>query len=532
MLSRSTIPLHKKFSSPLVYDYLLQKESLKPFYGFYPDKEGFGNAISKFTFHTTNRLVLREELIKQSNFVKNTSPATRENIDRLLDENSFTVTTGHQLCLFTGPLYFIYKIFSVINLCEKLKNEFPNKNFLPVYWLASEDHDLEEINHLYVFGKKLTWETSEKGAAGDVSTKGLQKVYDAFKELMGDNEQGLYLSALFKDAYLSQDNLKDATRYLVNELFGKYGLIILDGNSTNLKKLFSSYFKKDFFETLPFKKVNSAISKLDALNYEPQVNPREVNSFYLEKNSRVRIETDGKSYRAGEMKIADSKEDLEKLIDNEPERISPNVVLRPCYQQLILPNIAYVGGPGELAYWLEYKEMFDAMELVFPVLVPRQSVMILDKTTKQRIEKLNFSPEDFFADEAELIKAFMEKSNKVASLESHKDNFRKMFETLSSEVIAVDPTLKATVDAESQKAMNSINLIEQKMNRALKQRSDTELNQLKTVKAKLFPGNIPQERIDNFSMYYQKWGIEFMDFLKENLAYDLESFKINFLTEK
>jgi bacillithiol biosynthesis cysteine-adding enzyme BshC len=532
MLSRSTVPLHKKFLNPLVYDYLSRKESVKSFYGSFPDRNGFKNAISNASFSETNRLVLREELIRQAESVRNTTSLSRNNIDLLLNENTLTVTTGHQLCLFTGPLYFIYKIFSVINLCEKLKEEFPDKNFLPVYWLASEDHDLEEINHLYVFGKKLTWETSEQGAAGHISTKGLDKVYDAFRELMGDGEQALYLSALFKEAYLAHDNLKDATRYLVNELFGDYGLIILDGNSSELKKLFSSYFKKDFFESVPFKKVNSAISKLDALSYEPQVNPREVNSFYLGKNSRIRIETDGKSFRAGEATIAGSREELEKLLDSEPERISPNVVLRPCYQQLILPNIAYVGGPGELAYWLEYKEMFDAFGLTFPVLVPRQSVMIIDKTTGQRIEKLNFTPEDFFADEVDLIKAFMEKSNRVASLEPHKDSFRKMFEALSAEAVSIDPTLKGTVDAESQKALNSLNLIEQKMNRALKQRSDTELNQLKTVKSKLFPGNIPQERIDNFSMYYQKWGQEFMGFLKENLVYDLESFKITFLVEK
>ncbi len=529
-LNKQTVIISKKLVGNLVYDYLSQKKEVRIFYNQFPDTNGFKQILSsKDVFKNIDRKLLVKVLKEQSSLVNNSNPRSLKNIELLSKENSFTVTTGHQLCLFTGPLYFIYKIFSVINLCEKLKLEFPENNFIPLYWMASEDHDFEEVNHLNVFGKKIVWNLEQSGSVGNFSTEGLGEIQKQLKDIFGENENTNYLLKLFGDAYIKNPsvperagkNLADATRYLVNELFGKYGIVILDGQNALLKKRFENYIKKDIFENVPFKKVSESIEYLKKLGYSSQVNPREINCFYSEPGLRARIEKDGTNYKViGTDKIF-SKTELEKLIETGPEKISPNVVLRPCYQQAILPNIAYVGGPGELAYWLEYKAMFDELKLAFPILVPRKFVTVLDSTSQQKIKKFGFSNQDLEEDEQTLIKMYLEKSNVVFQLEKYKKELEVLYSRVNREASEIDKTLSSAVEAEKQKSINALTNIEAKLNKALKQKSETEINQIKALKNKLFPNHAPQERFDNFSMPYLKWGPEFLNFLKESLEYDL-----------
>ncbi len=481
MLSKKDLELKKELLNPLVFDYLSERKELNDFYDFFPDREGFGNAISSIQMEKYDRALLVTVLTEQSNRVKNTSSASDKNIQLLLKENTFTVTTGHQLCLFTGPLYFIYKIFSVINLCEKLRSEFPEQNFVPVYWMATEDHDFEEVNHFNVFGKKIEWNSDEKGGVGNFKTESLFEVKTKLKEILGEGANSEFLISLF--------------------------------------------------ENVPSKKVNSSIEKLKQLKYEAQVNPREINCFYMEAGVRARIEKNGEHYNVVGTDKKFSRTELQQLIKTNPEKISPNVVLRPCYQQFILPNLAYVGGPGELAYWLEYKELFDELDLFFPVLTPRKSVMIIDNNTLNKIKKLGFSMENVFESEEGLVKLYLEKSDNAFNLDEHKRSIEDLFKKISEETGKIDKTLNAAVEAEKQKNLNSIAALEQKTIRAIKAKLDTEVNQIKAVKAKLFPNGIPQERIENFSTYYNKWGSEFLSSLKENITYDLERNSMTVITE-
>ncbi len=425
------------------------------------------------------------------------------------------------MCLFTGPLYFVYKIFSTINLCEKLKEEFPESNFVPVYWMATEDHDFAEVNHFNVFGKQIEWKSEQKGAVGNFNTSGLSELQSQLKDVLGNAPNATDLAALFENAYCKHENFADGMRFLVNELFGAYGLVVVDGNSKKLKETFISFFEKDIFENIPNKKVSETISKLKDLKYEAQVNPREINCFYLEDNSRARIEKQGDNYSVVGSDKKFTKAELQQLIRSSPEKISPNVVLRPCYQQFILPNLAYVGGPGELAYWLEYKAMCDELGLFYPILMSRHSVTITDSSTKQKITKLGLTADDFSESEEQLIKKYLNKNSETKELGNYKAEIEKLFSKLNEEASATDKTLSAAVEAEKQKALNSLANIEQKLNKAIKQRSETELNQIRSIKNKLYPGNTQQERFDNFSTFYSKWGIEFLDFLKANLKYNL-----------
>ena len=290
MFQKQTIPVHQTglFSS-LFEDYISNSENTRPFFESHIYKTDIESYLKKHGFESINRTVLASALQKQAALVENTSTLSLKHISLLKDANTFTVTTGHQLCLFTGPLYFIYKIISTINLCKTLEEHFPIKRFVPVYWMASEDHDFEEINHVNVFGKKVTWNSTQKGSVGEFGTEGLQEVIAELKTILGENENSNALIQLFEAAYLKHSNLADATRYLVNELFGEYGIVILDGDDAELKQLFKEEFKKDAFENTSFKLVNESIEALSK-HYSAQVNPREINIFYKAKGLRQRIE--------------------------------------------------------------------------------------------------------------------------------------------------------------------------------------------------------------------------------------------------
>jgi bacillithiol synthase len=499
----------------LVLDYMNKKENLKPFYDFFPDKAGFSALLNTQPYSALKRIELSDILLQQSRLVKNTSEHSLKKIQQLKTKNTYTVTTGHQLCLFTGPLYFIYKIISTINLAESLKKEFPSYDFVPVYWMASEDHDFEEVASFNAFGKTITWESKQQGAVGDFKTKELEILLPAVKEMLGSSENANYLVKLFENAYFKNNTLANATRYLVNELFGEHGLVIADGNDKAFKHQFKNYFTKDIFENLPSNLVNESIRSLESQGYSTQVNPRFINCFYLENGLRARLEKSGENYKVVDTEILFTKKELETLIYTNPEKISPNVVLRPLYQQCILPNIAYVGGPGELAYWLEFKNMFHSLNVVFPILMPRNFVSVIDKPTKSKIDKLNFLETDFFKSEQELIKDFQIKSNNLFEVNLEKEKISTLYSELIEKVILVDKTLSGSVSGELQKTLNGLDLIAGKANKALKQKSETEINQIKSIKQRLFPNNLPQERYENFSSLYLKYGSGFLKEMKE-----------------
>lgn len=531
MFTKQTTPLGAtSLFSGLFNDYVNDVEQVKPFYECHFNKASFEMYFQKNNFEKVDRSILVSALNKQANLVSNTSESSKANIALLEKQNTYTVTTGHQLCLFTGPSYFIYKIISTINLAKTLNQNFKDKNFIPVYWMASEDHDFEEINHTHSFGKKVIWNSDQKGSVGEFNTIGIQETIAELKTILGESENATTLIQLFEEAYLKHYNLADATRYVVNALLGEYGIVILDGNDPSLKSLFKDELKTDIFENRSFALVNETIEQLKS-TYSVQVNPREINVFYKDKGFRERIEKEGDCFKVLNTTISFSKEELEKIIDSSPEKLSPNVVLRPLYQQKILPNVAYVGGPGEIVYWLEYNQLFKSYNIPYPVLVPRNFVMLVDKGIQTKLQKLELSILDTFKDGEELIKQLIKTQHADVHLENEKKQLVEVFASILESVTQIDKSLIASTEAEKQKALNGINAIEQKINRALKQKSETDVNQIWSIKGKLFPNNTPQERWDNFSMYYIKYGKNFIKELMNELTYDLERFEYTILLE-
>ena len=506
------IPYHQtKAFSKFILDYISGDKSLAPFYSRAPKLENFKAQIQEKQKQSINRKVLIEALNRQYVGL-DTTQVVKVNIQSLAEENTFTVATGHQLCLFTGPLYFIYKIISTLNLAETLKAEYPEFNFVPIYWMATEDHDFEEVNHVHLFGKKLEWNQGQKGGVGAIPTNSLQPLFEELKAVLGDSKEAEVLYGLFSDAYLQNDDLASATRYLVNALFSKYGLVVLDADTLSLKKEAIALIKSDVLDQAN----NSLIESTNVELSETQAFVRPINFFYQQKGSRNRIELQGDEYVILNSDLRFSRKELDVEIENYPERFSPNVLLRPLYKELLLPNIAMIGGGAEVNYWMQLKSTFVANGIVYPILLLRNSALIVDGKTSEKIAKLGFEISDFFSPIESLYKSFVAGNREVEiDISSELKQVESVFDSLVSKT--TEKGMQSTILAEKQKQINALKKIEQKLNKAEKQKHSISLNQISQLKSKLFPSNSLQERYDNIIPFYLKYGSEFISQLKNNL---------------
>ncbi|MBK5214748.1 MAG: bacillithiol biosynthesis cysteine-adding enzyme BshC [Flavobacteriaceae bacterium] len=507
------------YFSKLICDYLAVDVALKPFYNRFPNLENFKQqaAEKQKDFTVEKRHLLAKRIMFQ--YADNSlSQSTLSNIDLLREHNTFTVTTGHQLNLFTGPLYFLYKIFSAINLCEQLNQTYHENHFVPVYWMATEDHDFEEINYFNLFGKKMKWERNASGAVGELSTEGLKEVKQQLKKAFGESENAKKLISYFSDAYTKHDNLADATRFLANTLFYHHGLIIIDGNDDELKKCFIPYAEKELTENLSYKMVSETTEKLTDLGFAEQVHPREINLFYLKENLRERIiEKEGRFY-VNETDISFSKKEILKELRENPMRFSPNALLRPLYQEVVLPNLCYIGGGGELAYWFQLKDYFNKVEVPFPILLLRNSALLVPKTLSEKLQKLNVKEEDLFLPQHELITKHTYKISKIdIDFSKQKEYLKQQFKDLYELAKQTDASFLGAVGAQEKKQLNGLDKLEKRLLKTQKRNLSEELDRLKNIQNQLFPNQSLQERQLNFSEFYLEYGEGLLDVLKENL---------------
>lgn len=506
------------YFTKLINDYLVEKPELNLLYNRYPKIENFKNQIEEKTLNypQSTRQVLVDSLENQyKGFF--TSENTRQNIALLSDSKTFTITTGHQLNLFTGPLYFLYKIVSTINLCKQLKQHYPEYNFVPIYWMATEDHDFDEINYFTVKNVKIKWHTESNGPVGRLSTNGLEEVLKLFESELGVGYHAKYLKELFENSYLKHDTLADATRFLVNELFGSHGLVILDGDAISLKKLFAPYIKNELIHKSSFTKVNETNAYLKG--YTLQVNPREINLFFIEDTIRERIIFEDNLYKVNNTKYAFSEKEIVALVEKSPEKFSPNVLLRPLYEEVILPNLCYIGGGnGEIAYWLQLKSNFDANHITFPMLLIRNSVLLVTEKQFQRADKLSLSWSDLFSNQQELFTTKTKGFSKFnIDFSEQKAHLKKQFEQLTAIAKQTDKSFIGAVKAQEAKQIKGLENLEKRLLKAEKRVHSEKLERLFLLQNELFPSQGLQERRNNFAEYYEAYGKEFIDKLLEQL---------------
>ncbi|WP_374165410.1 bacillithiol biosynthesis cysteine-adding enzyme BshC [Arcticibacter sp. MXS-1] len=500
------------FSSTAL-SYLSRDPKLRPFLFDYPSIEAFDERI-RSKRQTPDRNVLSEVLKDQylntgiAESWSSEDPVCR-NIALLKDPQTYTITTGHQLNIFTGPLYFIYKIVTAINLARQLKEAFPDNNFVPVYWMATEDHDFAEINHTSLHGKPLKWDFDAAGATGKLPTETIFSTVKEYRKLLGLSENSEKLGQLMESAYLEHKTLAGATRYLVHHLFGEYGLVVVDADSPALKQQFADIIEEDITSRNSFRLITETSKKIHELGYATQVNAREINFFYMKEGLRERIVEENGVYTVLGSDLRFSETELRDEIRQHPERFSPNVIMRPLYQEVILPNLAYIGGGAELVYWLQLKANFDHYKTDFPLLILRNSALITDETFGNKLCRLRISLKDFFKETAQLQKEWvLRHSKQTLSLADEQKEFKSLFEKIKLRAYKIDPTLGPSTEAVKARLEKALGNLEKKLIKAEKRNHEGALSQIENLRNKYFPGGGLQERSENFGLFYLKYGDE------------------------
>lgn len=502
--------------SKIIIDYLSQNNLLQNFYQHPFSLQGIKEAIADRKKVSTKRKVLVEQLEQQYISIE-TSDAVKHNISALKEENTFTITTAHQPNIFTGHLYFIYKIIHTIKLADALNRDLPENKFVPVFYTGSEDADLEELGEVFINGEKYTWNTKQTGAVGRMLVDDeLLKILKKIKGQLEVEPFGKEVLDLVQECYTKGRTIQDACFCFINKLFADSGLIVLLPDNAELKRQMLTVFEDDIFNNTSSEIVNKTTEHLSEY-YKVQAYPREINLFYLKDNIRNRIVEQKGIYKIHETDIQFSKEELKNELVNHPERFSPNVILRALYQETILPNLVFVGGGGELAYWLELKDLFQHYAIPYPVLILRNSFSLINEKINSLIQKLSFTNTDIFKPEYDLVTDIVRKnSSHQLSLQKEKQQIETVYQGMKTSVKEIDATLVKHVEALQAKLLKTLDKLEVKLLRAEKKRFESQQKQVKKIKSNLFPDNSLQERVENFMPFYAKWGKEFIKLMYDN----------------
>ncbi|MCO4806536.1 MAG: bacillithiol biosynthesis cysteine-adding enzyme BshC [Flavobacteriales bacterium] len=485
----------------LVQDYLDRSEALAEFTQFSPDMAGLKAAWANRMGQNFDRSILIEVLNDQSRSSSYSNGITEAQINRLSDPKTVTITTGHQLCVYGGPLFFFYKIVSAIKLAQVLKDQ--GISAIPIYWMASEDHDFEEINHVFIGGTKSIWKTEQSGAVGHMKLGELDAFKKEIREYFNDDHRYKESLDALDTIFGSDRSLSSAIRDFVYWVFADSGVIVIDADDSRLKRVFVPYIQKELTTQFSQNELEKTTSLLESMDYNGQVNGREINLFWLESGYRDRIVKAQVGYATSDGTRSWSKDELLSLVESKPECFSPNVILRPLYQEVILPNIAYIGGPGETSYWLQLRDVFKSANCPMPVILLRDMFALVSEKAMKKVAQLGLSLDDVYKDReavvTELIRAIGSNEHLVQEKRTQID---AILRTLIAELGELDSTLGQSTEAESTRMSKRLVRLEKKVLRSDKQRNGVVAQRFDFAANELLPAGTPQERRMNWLNYF------------------------------
>ena len=504
--------------SELVYDYIAGNKTLTPFYAFEANIKGIQNAIEQRKKYPIDRQALVANLQEQ---YKQLAPEelVRQNIESLAHADTFSICTAHQPNLLSGYLYFFYKILHAIAMAEQLNSEYPELHFVPVYYMGSEDNDLAELGQFRYDNIKYEWDAEgQTGAVGRMRTDSLKELLNKLFKRFGP--PGMHcdmLKELLERSYTQHPTIASATQNLVHELFGQYGLIVLNPDDPNFKKQFQSIILDELLHQHAYPIVSTQSKQLADI-YKAQAFPRPINLFYLKDNIRERIEKQGDDWQVVNTSIRFDEAGIIAEVEKQPEHFSPNVILRGLYQETILPNVCFIGGGAELAYWLQLKPLFEYYHVFYPVIFLRQSVQIINEPTWQMMQQMNCSINDVFKPiETQVKEHIMQLSGIHLSVATEQEAIALQLEQLANKAQAIEPTLAKSIGAARAKINYQIEIIAQKMYRAEKRKAAIDVKRLQKIHQSIRPNGGLQERVENFSSYYVQNGFSIFDTIKRNI---------------
>ncbi len=509
--------------SKLVTDYIDNTNLLDEFISNKCTIEAIGEAIATKKNNYSHRYTLVEVLKNQ--YAQN-NITYHQVLDTLADENTFTICTAHQPIIFTGPLYFIYKIIHTIVIARECSIAYPSYKFIPVYYIGSEDHDIEEIGKVQVDNNTYQWQPDNAGACGRISTSSLQAIVTEIKKHLNiaiDDENKLY--QLFATSYNEKNTLAQATLQIVHALFHTYNVVALDADNKELKTLFTPIIKNELLQQNSIDIVSNQVLSLQQKGYTAQAYVRAINLFYITNNNRSRIIFEKDVWQTADNTASFTREEILTELENFPERFSPNVILRPLYQETILPNVCFVGGGGELSYWLQLKNLFDAHNIVFPLIQLRNSILIIPKKIRVKIEKLQLSNTQLFYTSHILQNLLIENHPSLIAWEKVSNETISKYNEYSTQSSSIAVPLQQSIDAHIAKIKKNHAKILEKTKKHIKRKNEVEIQALDVIKTTLFPKEHLQERHDNIISLVKQYGISII----ETLVQEQKAFENKFM---
>lgn len=494
--------------------YQQNDDKLRQFVEYNFSENELHNLIEARRKFPVDRQLLSEEINRQ---YKSTPfhNAVQENIDALLNEDTFTVITAHQPSLLMGPLYYVYKICSAINVAKRWSEK--GIKVVPVFIMGAEDHDLDEIDHFYLFNKEIKWERDQEGATGRMSIDGIEDVINKTIDILGEGSHEESLASKMKDALNQSHSYGEFMQNFINHFFAEYGVLTVNFDNAAFKKQFAPLIKKEITSSFSKPLVTKTQEELENKGFGQQAFVRDINFFYFTDKKRSRIEKRDNKYYVLETDISFSEDEMISEINNHPEKFSPNVVMRPLFQETIMPNLAYIGGGGELAYWMERKSQFEAANVFFPMLIRRKSAVWLNKRVIKSLDQLNLEFEQLSGDSNALIKSYaLENTDADVEFDKEYAEIEASYDSIKAKASSIDPTLEAKLDSMKSSHIKALDKIQTRLVRAIKQKQEVQINKILKTRELLFPNNGLQERKTNFMEIYINHGQAMIDFLIEN----------------
>jgi bacillithiol biosynthesis cysteine-adding enzyme BshC len=530
------IPAEVGGFSELFVDYVTAYDRVSKYYnGNFRDPSHLRQIIEQVARMPRDRSTLVRVLAEQNREFYCTIK-TLANIDLLHEDSTFAVVTGQQVGLLSGPLYTLYKIITTLKLTQRLNDSLPDFHFVPIFWLEGEDHDFEEVNNVKVVNhdnqaKKIEYLVNGKpldkniGAVGDVQLDGfIDEFFRQAEESLINTEFKGKLFETFRHYYQRGTTFTKAFVGLINQLFDNSGLIFLNPNNRELKKLMSTVFQREVSEHPAVCQLVIERSAELEQRFHAQVKAKAINLFLFEKGGRHLIEPreDGFGLKGARRQL--TIEELKQCAGETPELLSPNVVLRPICQDTVLPTVVYVAGPNEIAYFAQLRPVYEFFNVTMPIIYPRATATILEEKLESILDKFELDLTAFFGELDTVLRTVSEQISDIKVEDMFQNVASRVKESLNElkfGINQIDPTLLGALETTASKIESQLSVLKEKTFLAQKKKNEIALKQVEKVANNTLPFGELQERQINVIYFMNKYGLDFVRWLTEELRIDL-----------
>lgn len=515
----------------LYYDYLNKNPKLLRFYnGHHRSPEDISGLAGKILANNDFQRKFLSIVLREINTPYGMTPETEANIKLLEQNDTLTVITGRQAGMYTGALYTLLKAMTTIKLAAHLSKELGHP-VVPMFWLESSDHDLDEVNHISFPGEKEPTKfiysdiqnPYHKPVGGLQLGKGFEKIAEKIMEILPRNDFYDAITRLMRETYTADATFSEAFGKMLTRLLGRWGLVIIDSENVELKKLAGPVITMKLMEKGRMNQLimeQSEELRKEKYHHQIKVKSEMLNVFIHQDNNRIPISLLGELMSINGTKISMEDDELIKMSKEHPELFSPKVSFRPIIQDFLFPNVAYVGGPAELAYFAQLKKVYEFFDIEMPVIWPRASATIVDAKIQRHMQNTGIEPRDVFRDPKEVFTKILMKNTPREYDKIFEEAAIKMndFTSWMKDSLQEAQILKPEVyDTAFKKMQYQVEHIRNLALNELTSKNQSLVNSWRRIQVQLYPHGKLQERTYNILYFLSRYGFWLMDYLMERL---------------